>query len=132
MIFIANKSLDGERTSIREVSEGINSPEAFTAKILQSLIKSDLLMSKKGPNGGFELTTKQIKNISLADIIISIDGNVVIQSCVLGLDSCSDQHPCPVHHKYAPIKNELLTFLYHTPLKDAVVNLHLLNAHIKS
>lgn len=74
MIFIANKSLNGERSSIKEVADGIKSPEAFTAKILQALIKNDLLTSKKGPNGGFELSTKQINTISLSDIIISIDG----------------------------------------------------------
>ncbi len=132
MIFIANQSLNGERSSIKEIANGIKSPEAFTAKILQALIKNDLLTSKKGPNGGFELTNKQINTISLSDIIISIDGTDAMNGCVLGLDSCSDLHPCPVHHKYAPIKTELLTFLHQTPLKDAVVNLHILNTHIRS
>ncbi len=131
MIFIADKSLEGQRCNLKEIAKGINSPEAFTAKILQSLSKNGLIDSMKGPKGGFEISSKKIRKTSLAEIIVAIDGPEILNQCVLGLETCSDEHPCPVHHKYLPIKTELLTFFHHTPLKDAVVNLNLLNTFIR-
>ena len=55
MIFIAQKSKDGNKVGIKEIAKGIDSPEHFIAKILQDLGRRGLLQSAKGPNGGFYL-----------------------------------------------------------------------------
>ena len=52
MIFIAQKSKNGNKVSIKEIAKGIDSPEHFIAKILQELSKKKLLQSMKGPKGG--------------------------------------------------------------------------------
>jgi Rrf2 family protein len=52
-IFIAAQSQKGERVSIQDVSSKIESPEAFTSKILQKLVKIGVIQSLKGPGGGF-------------------------------------------------------------------------------
>jgi len=54
-LFIGQKSKNGERAGIKEIAAGIDSPEHFTAKILQELGKKNLVQSAKGPNGGFYL-----------------------------------------------------------------------------
>ena len=41
MIYIAANEQEGQRTGLKEVTEAIGSPEAFTAKILQQLVKND-------------------------------------------------------------------------------------------
>ncbi|MCR9067029.1 MAG: Rrf2 family transcriptional regulator, partial [Cytophagales bacterium] len=53
MIYIASNQQENRKTGLKEVTEAIGSPEAFTAKILQQLVKSGLLESYKGPSGGF-------------------------------------------------------------------------------
>ncbi|MBL7923905.1 MAG: Rrf2 family transcriptional regulator [Bacteroidia bacterium] len=131
VIFIADKSLQGQRSNLHEISEGINSPLAFTAKILQTLTKSGLIESMKGPNGGFEISTRKINKTKLIDIVTTMDGPEVLNRCVLGLEKCSDKHPCPVHHKFLPIRNELLSFFHQTPLREVVSDLSLLNTFIR-
>lgn len=116
MIYIASNERIGKRTGLKEVTEAIGSPEAFTAKILQQLVKAKLLESFKGPMGGFELVKD--KEIRLVDIVTIIDGNKLIEECVLGLESCSSRNPCPVHDKFSTIRNQLKETLLSTDLRD--------------
>ena len=46
-IFIAINSYEGRRVSPKEIAEEINSPQAFTAKILQDLVRNNIVFSIK-------------------------------------------------------------------------------------
>ena len=118
-IFIASETINGNRVSLPEVSKKIESPEAFTSKILQTLVKRKIIRSLKGPGGGFEIDKNIIENILLIDIVQSCDGNI-LQRCSLGLHQCSDIHPCPFHHKYKPIKESLIKVFSETSLKELI------------
>lgn len=117
MIYVATLPKGQERVGLKEIAKAINSPEAFTAKILQELVKDDLLNSIKGPNGGFHIQGDPSK-IVLADIVHSIDGDMIFNGCALGLQECSENHPCPVHHKFKAIRDHLTGMLLTTSLKD--------------
>lgn len=116
MIYIATKEQEGSRTGLKEVREAIDSPEAFTAKILQQLVKGKLLNSYKGPSGGFELVKE--KEVRLLDIVIAIDGSKILDECVLGLSACSSANPCPVHDKFSLVKEQLKETLLATSIRD--------------
>src|SRR5690606_11344144 len=53
VIIIESYSKNNKKIGIKEICNGINAPEPFTAKILQNLRKLDIINSTKGPNGGF-------------------------------------------------------------------------------
>ena len=55
MIFIELKSSASRKISLNEIAEAIDSPVAFTAKILQKLRKSGLIISTIGARGGFQI-----------------------------------------------------------------------------
>ena len=57
-IFIATQSYLNNRTGIKDIAKKIDSPEAFTAKILQILVKANIIHSTKGVGGGFEIPKK--------------------------------------------------------------------------
>lgn len=118
VIFISKRSLNEERTSLKEISREIDSPEAFTAKILQTLVKTKVVRSVKGPSGGFEITLKDMKRLKLYDVIHSIDGDEYEKKCVLGLKKCSEDKPCPVHNNYKHIKKQIITMVNATNLYD--------------
>jgi len=109
VMFLALKA-DGERTSIRELTRKIQIPYHFLAKILQDLTYKGLLVSQKGPTGGFALA-KPAKEITLYDIIDAIDGTSFTQNCVLGFSECSGKSPCAVHEKWGPMRDELKSML---------------------
>ena len=89
VIYIAQQTKNDIRTSLKDISEQIGSPEAFTAKILQQLVKHDILISSKGAAGGFAVDKKKLKRIKLMHIVFAIDGGEYRDMCVLGLKKCS-------------------------------------------
>ena len=105
-IYIASKSRDGKKSGIVEISDEIGSPQYFTAKILQTLVKETVISSTKGPTGGFYMDI--YKPLHLIDIVKAIDGDAIFSSCALGLKKCSAKNPCPMHKQIAPIRSKLL------------------------
>jgi Rrf2 family transcriptional regulator, iron-sulfur cluster assembly transcription factor len=121
-IYLAQMSKRGKRVSLKEVSKEIESPEAFTAKILRELSKRELIKSIKGPNGGFEITDDG-RNLCLADVLNAIEGDLIFRNCGLGLKSCSDVFPCPVHDQFKEVRDRLKTMMETTLIFDLVDNL---------
>lgn len=117
MIYVATLPEGQERAGLKEISKAINSPEAFTGKILQELVRHDLFSSVKGPNGGFHIQGNPNK-IFLSEIVEAIDGDMLFTGCALGLEKCSEDHPCPVHHKFLAIREHLTGMLMTTSLRD--------------
>ena len=117
-IFIAQESMKGNRSSLKEVADAIDSPVAFTAKILQSLAKDEIIQSVKGPTGGYEITEGQLCNVTLLNIVTAIDGDQLFNGCGLGLKSCNESKPCPVHFHYKSIREELKCMFQTTTVGD--------------
>ena len=119
MIFIAEQSSAGKRSNLGEISTAIQSPKAFTAKILQQLVKSSAIISIKGSCGGFEVNGKSIKTLTVMHIVTAIDGDNLMHDCVLGQGECSGQHPCPLHKKYKDVRKNIAV-LANTRIIDLV------------
>jgi Rrf2 family protein len=108
IVFLASKNDTEEKTGIKKVAEYIDASEHTVGKILQSLVKKELIYSAKGPNGGFYMTAKQ-KRQPIIKIIEAIDGKGVFKECGLGLSKCSTAHPCPIHNNYKVIRDSFET-----------------------
>ncbi|MDP9048130.1 MAG: Rrf2 family transcriptional regulator, partial [Bacteroidota bacterium] len=89
VFFIAHKTAGGGRVGIKEIANGIDSPEHFLAKILQDLSRRGIVQSAKGPNGGFYLDEATMKR-PLSDIVEAVDGNGIFVGFGLGLKQCSE------------------------------------------
>lgn len=123
MIYIAAESLKGNRLSLKQISSEIESPTAFTAKILQQLVRNELLSSVMGPTGGFQISGAKINKIRLSQIVNVLDGDAIYKGCGLGLKKCNASKPCPVHRKFASIRDELKDMLEGTTLYELAVGL---------
>lgn len=115
MIFIAQKSLTGEKTGTREIARAVDSPEHFIAKILQDLSRKGLVRSLKGPAGGF-FHDERTLNRPIADIVKAVDGDSLFKSCALGLRQCSESHPCPLHEEFKKFRTGISGLLEKTTL----------------
>ena len=98
VIYLAGKS-ECTKASIREVADHINASEHTVGKVLQTLARHKIIISLKGPSGGFFLSDQQ-KFQPISVIIESIEGKGVFKECGLGLSKCSEIHPCPIHDEY--------------------------------
>lgn len=117
-LHIAAQSLQGKRVVLTEIAKAIDSPEPFTAKILQQLAKSKLVQSNKGPNGGFSISEKDLERIKLKDLVLAIDGEGLFTECGLGLKTCDENAPCPIHNSFKPIRAQIIEMLENTSLKN--------------
>jgi len=61
-----------------------NLPREHVAKILVMAVHGKILISSKGPGGGFALA-RPAHEISLLDVIMAIDGENELDKCIVGL-----------------------------------------------
>lgn len=122
-IFIAKQSLQNRKVSLKEVAKAVESPEAFTSKILQKLSKEGVVNSVKGPNGGFSMDVLQLGAVRISTVVLTIDGDSIFKHCALGLTQCSEIKPCPLHNQFKLIRGQLKKVLETTLVKDLAIKM---------
>ena len=122
-IFIAQNASFGTRVNLKTIAVAINSPEAFTAKTLQLLVKSQIINSEKGATGGFSIPAEKLASIKLASIVNAIDGDKIYKGCGLGLETCNDLEPCPMHDKFKIVRDSLREMLENTTVLELASSL---------
>ncbi len=117
-IYIAEQSLLERKVGLKEVANAIESPAAYTSKILQLLSRNSIIKSDKGPTGGFSMDVSSLNTTTLSTIVRTIDGDEIYNGCGLGLNKCNEKEPCPVHNQFKLIRNELKKMLEMTTVKS--------------
>lgn len=120
LIYLGKFSRDDKRIGIKKISEDLGLSSPFLGKILQNMVKQKLLVSTKGPNGGFSLAKKP-EEISLWEIVIKVDGEEFFTNCLISLEPCKSHDPskplCPVHSQYESLRNQIKSFYQGTTLE---------------
>ena len=75
-VFIAQNCEDG-RVMAKKISGAYDLPTEYLLQVMQQLVRGGILTSKKGPNGGFNIT-RLAKDITMLEIIEAIDGPVIV------------------------------------------------------
>ncbi len=122
LILIMTYSLEGKRIGIKEISKKAGLPAYFIANLLKDLVKEGLLVSNKGPKGGFIIVEEQM-DMNLMQVIQAIDGNGFFVNCGLGLPNCSDENPCPVHDIFIKPRDEFRDMCLQTSIEDLALKL---------
>ena len=107
VLYLAVYTDETKKMGSKEVAEMIKVPAPFLAKILQKLVKKNIISSTKGPKGGFFLTESNQLNTML-DIVAVIEGVEMLKDCFLGLPRCGDENPCAIHHIVSPFKENMI------------------------
>jgi Rrf2 family protein len=104
LVYIYMENQAGKRPGFREISRSINSPEQFTAKILQKLTREKIISSMKGRGGGFFFEQPSTP-LNLYEVIRVLEGEAFFYKCGFGLQQCNCENPCPIHDDYAPVRD---------------------------
>ena len=117
MVYLTSKN-DPGHVMIAKIAESYNIPKQFLAKITQILSNHHLLKTVRGRKGGVKLA-RPASEIYLPEIIHAIDGPPPAENpCIFGLDVCTDEQPCPLHHRWGPIRDEINDMLSRESLEE--------------
>jgi len=103
--------------SAKYLHEQLHIPYKYLTRLMTDLAKNGYLISVKGRDGGFRII-KDLKEISLANIVQSVEGMDSFNACILGFHECSSENPCAMHFVWEENKKQLLKTLKTTTLND--------------
>ena len=116
MIHLA--SLDpGERVSLPGIVAATGAPESFLSKVLQSLTRAQLITSRRGPLGGFEISVYG-RHTSMRDVIEAVEGRVCLNLCLSERRTCPRKDWCPAHPVWVKAQAAMLNVLASAMIAD--------------
>lgn len=109
----------GEIIQSRFIAENQNLPDKFVQKIIQILVRSGFVESRRGTMGGVRLSVPA-DSITIADIIASVEGKIAINPCLKESHHCSNQPHCRVRKVIQRGQEALLKELSRDTLADLI------------
>ena len=105
--------------SAKEMSDKLNISFEFLSKTLQRLMKQGLVVSHQGIKGGYELA-KSPEDISIADIIIALEGNPSLVECVKfdGAITCGRAKECTIKKPLVIMQHKINKILKTTTIAE--------------
>jgi Rrf2 family protein len=100
----------GELSPVHEVAKATKLPSAYLSKVIQRLAQAGLVRTFRGPGGGIELG-KSPEVITLWSLVRATDGPSDVDRCALGIGNCSPTTPCPLHGRWAPLRENFQMLL---------------------
>jgi len=91
MRFLANQP--AEKFTAKEIASQTKLAEPTVSKLLKTLSKNKLLLSHRGVNGGYSIV-RTASEISIADIIGAIEGDIALTECGLQSETCALEACC--------------------------------------
>ena len=99
------------------IARGTGVPEPTVAKVLKLLAQSRLVASQRGARGGYRLARPRAA-MSVADVIVAIDGPIALTDCVDGDGRCESEALCPVRGRWNPVNTAVRNALAAITLAD--------------
>ncbi len=129
MLYLALNSSVKNKIMVKDISKPINVPQAYIAKLLQDLSKNNIISSVRGAKGGFYLNEANL-NETVMSIITVIDGDEKLNSCMLSLEKCDEEKPCPLHNILSDSKNKILQHLKSKTVKELALDVEVGNSFL--
>jgi FeS assembly SUF system regulator len=111
-----------EAVSARELAESYDLPPELLAKVLQLLVRAKLLSSQQGIRGGYALAKKPA-DISVADVILAIDGPMTVTACSESDHSCDQYKKCNIRDPLWKLKDRIVSALSATSVAELAADL---------
>jgi FeS assembly SUF system regulator len=93
-------------------------PEPTVAKVLKIMTTAGLVLSQRGARGGYRLA-RPLATISIAEVIIAIDGPIALTACVEhSAMVCDSSSLCPVKGRWDTVNTAIQDALSAISLAD--------------
>ena len=82
IVFLADHQ--GEKFTAEQLSGATQVPARYLAKIMQQIVKADLVDSQRGPRGGFSMQRNPLE-MTVLEVVQAVDPIHRIHECPLGI-----------------------------------------------
>lgn len=100
----------GNRSLLPDLSLATSAPESFLSKVMQSLVRSQLISSRRGKLGGFAILPRG-REATMREVIEAIDGPICLNVCLNGGKPCERKSWCPAHPVWARAQRAMVDVL---------------------
>ena len=122
LIYLAHRN-SSRPVLVRDIAEASEVPRQSLAKILHGLRNKGLVRSTKGPGGGYQLARTGV-GMTVIEVIEAIDGPINLnQTCILGLDVCTDEESCALHDYWKMFREQYFSTISSMTLAEAAAAL---------
>ena len=101
---------DRRHMQAKDIATALGIPRHFTGKILKRLAKEKILLSIKGPSGGFTINEQSLKT-PLITVFMITEGRSTLEACALRFGKCDSANPCPLHADIDQLRRDLTQVL---------------------
>ena len=117
VLYVALMQKEKRYVQVEEIATGLAVPRHFMGKVLKKLVKEKILLSVKGPSGGFTVHEDTL-NVSLIRVINITDGLGSFKTCVLRVKECNRENPCPMHGQVEAVRLKLNKIMTETRIGE--------------
>jgi len=117
MLYLALQRNTGS-IRLAEISESQDISLSYLEQIFSKLKKANLVVSSRGPGGGYNLS-REASHISVRDIVISVDESLDPRKCE-GKQNCRKSGACLSHHLWEDLSLKIEAFLENVSLEDII------------
>jgi Rrf2 family protein len=103
--------------TVRDLARECRVPQPLLAKLMQQLARRDLVRSVQGLRGGYRLN-RDLSQISLAEVVESVDGPISLTSCKQDDDRCERHSFCDLKTAIAPVQRQMRQYLQEVKVSD--------------
>lgn len=105
------------RLSAPEIAQRRSLALPFLSKVLTSLVQAGLVDATRGPGGGFALS-RPPADIALHEISRLFERGPTHIACPFRAGPCAAGEPCPVHERFASVREAIAHILQTTTLDE--------------
>lgn len=103
VLYLAGKG-PGRVAGRREIAEAMDIPYHFLGKIGPKLAGAGIIEIRQGAKGGYVLA-RSAQDISLLDVVETIEGKIFFNFCVLNPNFCPMNDTCTVHPVWVEVSD---------------------------
>ena len=108
---------DSKLLNATELSKTLYIPYKFLTKIMTELVKSGLVVSIRGREGGYKFE-KETSEIMVSDILAIFNDSIKDEQCVLGIGFCNGLCKCALHDQWIEPRYLMQKMFQESSLED--------------
>lgn len=112
-------SSNGEPVSLKYIAKKQGISDQYLEQIFSILKKAELVKSVRGAQGGYYIS-KEASEITVADILKVLEGDMAFTECLLDKDLCENFDSCATKYVWAKVKESIEEVTNSISLQDMI------------